>query len=141
MPKLPKGVAVEVSLIAGENARNMKTIVTAKDAPAPVGPYSHAVGFDGLLFLSGQICKEGGIVEQAVEVFSNFGKVLKAGNASPGQLAAATLYLPDLGNLQAIEDHIRDFIPIERKDKLEIIQPSKLPFGVGVELSGIASKG
>ncbi len=35
----------------------MKTIITSKNAPAPIGPYSHAVLKGNTLFISGQVAK------------------------------------------------------------------------------------
>jgi 2-iminobutanoate/2-iminopropanoate deaminase len=32
-----------------------RSVVTAADAPAAIGPYSHAISHDGLLFCSGQL--------------------------------------------------------------------------------------
>jgi 2-iminobutanoate/2-iminopropanoate deaminase len=59
-------------------------VVHADQAPAAVGPYSHAVRHGGLVFLSGQApldpvtgtVVEGGIEAQTRQVFTNLNAVL-----------------------------------------------------------------
>jgi len=33
-----------------------KTILNTNQAPAPIGPYNQAVRYNGVLYISGQIC-------------------------------------------------------------------------------------
>ena len=62
----------------------MNQIINAPGAPGAIGPYSHAVLSDGLLFTSGQIALDpetgklvsGGIEAQTRRVFSNLKAVL-----------------------------------------------------------------
>ncbi len=52
----------------------MKKIIATDKAPAAVGPYSQAVQFGNLLFVSGQIAldpKSGDIVEGEIEAQTN----------------------------------------------------------------------
>ncbi|MFH1470789.1 MAG: RidA family protein [Candidatus Micrarchaeota archaeon] len=139
MPMLPKGVAVEVSLIAGMDAGKNKRIITASDVPPPVGPYSHAVEMGDTVFLSGQICKDGTVEQQASVVLGNLGKVLKAAGATPQNVVAATVFLSDFAHLEVAERQLTGFfegtLPV-----VEVVNPAKLPFGVAIEVSCIAVK-
>ncbi|MFH1447450.1 MAG: RidA family protein, partial [Candidatus Micrarchaeota archaeon] len=99
MAVLPKSVKVEVSLIAKKGAGENKIIIMAKDAPAPVGPYSHAVEIGNKVFLSGQICREGDFGQQTETVLGNLEKVLRAAETTPQDVIAATLFLSDLNSL------------------------------------------
>jgi 2-iminobutanoate/2-iminopropanoate deaminase len=140
MAMLPKGVGVEISLIAEHGAAQSKRIISAPGLPDPVGPYSHAVEINGTVFTAGQICKEGTLEEQAATVLGNLKKVFAAAGTSPTDAVAATVFLSDLGNLGKIEGPLSDFfgpsLPV-----IEVVQPAKLPFGVEVEISCIAVKG
>ena len=57
----------------------MKKIITTKNAPTAIGPYSQAVEINGILFISGQVPIEpatmklvnGGIKEQTSQVMKN----------------------------------------------------------------------
>ena len=63
----------------------MKKVIATNQAPAAIGPYSQAIEVNGMVFLSSQIpvdpatgeIVEGGIKEQATQVFKNIGNVLK----------------------------------------------------------------
>ena len=48
-----------------------KTIVTSKNAPAPIGPYNQAVWYGDVLFVSGQIALDpvtGELVLDSIEI-------------------------------------------------------------------------
>jgi len=63
----------------------MKRIISSKEAPKAIGPYSQANEANGFLFISGQIpidssrgqLVEGGIKEQTHQVMRNIGAILK----------------------------------------------------------------
>jgi len=63
----------------------MKKIVETDNAPAAIGPYSQAIQFSGLLFVSGQIAidpktgefVEGGIEEQTGQVLENLKAIIE----------------------------------------------------------------
>ena len=64
----------------------MKQVIFSKEAPAAVGPYSHAIDCGNLVFLSGQVplvpetglIAEGGIEGQARQMFANIKAVLQS---------------------------------------------------------------
>ena len=63
----------------------MKKIVSTDKAPAAIGPYSQAIQFSGLLFVSGQIAidpqtnefVEGGMEEQTEQVLKNLTVIIE----------------------------------------------------------------
>lgn len=87
-----------------------KTVVSTKDAPAAIGPYSQAVRVGDLLYTSGQVALDpatgaavaGGIEEQTVRVIENLKAVLTAGGASLGQVFKTTVFLKDMGDFAAM---------------------------------------
>ena len=65
----------------------MREIISTESAPAAIGPYSQAVRYDNLLFMSGQIpldpesgeIVEGNIEVQTRKVLDNLKAILEAG--------------------------------------------------------------
>lgn len=81
----------------------MKQVITAKDAPAAVGPYSHAVKVGNTMYLSGQIPinPENGEIPEGIEaqtrqVFKNIAAVLNAGEMNFGNAVICEVFLKDM---------------------------------------------
>ncbi len=77
-----------------------------KCAPAAIGPYSQAIQFGDLVFLSGQIALDPctspnvitaeGITEEAERVMQNLGAVLKAAGLKFKHVLSSTVYLSNV---------------------------------------------
>src|SRR5881409_3337755 len=86
--------------------------VTALDAPAAIGPYSHAVVAGGLLFCSGQIPLDPGTgeivgataAEQARRCLENLQAVCTAAGTSLQRAVRLTVYMTDLGEFAAVNE-------------------------------------
>ena len=81
----------------------MKEIITASNAPAAIGPYSHAVSVEGYVFTSGQLGMDPatgklreGIEAQAEQAFENLKTVLAAAGASLADVVKTTVFVVDL---------------------------------------------
>ena len=80
--------------------------IKSDNAPDPIGPYSQATEWNGLIFTSGQIAihpETGNIVSEDVEeqtrqVLDNLQAVLKAGNSSLNKVVKTTIFLSDMNN-------------------------------------------
>src|SRR4051795_6560978 len=78
--------------------------ISAPDAPAAVGPYSHAVRSGGLLFLSGQTpldpatgrLVDGDIGEHTRQCLRNLQAVCEAAGASLGDAVRCGIYVTDM---------------------------------------------
>jgi 2-iminobutanoate/2-iminopropanoate deaminase len=84
-----------------------RRVVDASDAPAAVGPYSHAVAVGGkLLFCSGQIpldpesgeLIDGGPGDQAVRCLENLEAVCRAAGASLSDAVRVGVFLTDIAS-------------------------------------------
>ena len=82
-----------------------KDIITTKQAPAAVGPYSQAVAAGPFVFVSGQIplnlqgeMVHGDIVVQTVQVIENLKAVLKAAGLSLQDVVKTTVFLADMAD-------------------------------------------
>jgi len=88
----------------------MKQSITSENAPAAIGPYSQAVKAGNLVFLSGQLginpqtneFVEGGISEQAEQVFKNIQAVLSEVDLDFEQVVKTTVFLADMADFAAM---------------------------------------
>lgn len=121
-----------------------KSIIQTNNAPAPVGPYSQAVQFANLVFLSGQIginpttmqLVSGGIEAQAEQVFVNLTSVAKAAGASLDKVVKFTIFLTNLKNFKTVnkimEKHCQ--APYPARSTFEV---AALPTGAVIEIEAI----
>mgnify|MGYP000967853223 FL=1 len=122
-----------------------KETISTKDAPQAIGPYSQAVRFNSLIFVSGQIPIEpetgkilkGNIKEQTRLILKNLSTILAAGGSSLDNVLRTTIYLADLENYslvnEAYEQYFNDFPPAR-----STVQVAKLPMDAQIEIDAIA---
>lgn len=117
-------------------------------APAALGPYSQAVRHGDLVFLSGQVgldpasgkLVEGGIEEQARQVFRNLRAVCQAAGGDLDGIVKLTIYLVDLGNFALVNAVMAENFaaPYPARATIEI---SALPAGAEVEVEAVLGIG
>lgn len=120
------------------------TLINSPQAPAAVGPYSHAARVGNLLFCSGQIpldpesmkIVEGGIEAQAKQVLSNIEALLGTVGASMANVAKTTIFLTDLGDFATVNGIYEDAFG-DHKPARSTIQVAALPLGANVEIECI----
>jgi len=122
----------------------MKKIVATDKAPAAIGPYSQAIQFSGLLFVSGQIAidpgtgefVEGGIEEQTDQVLKNIKAIIdEAGMALKDVLKCSCFLknMDDFVTFNSVYDQYFGANPPAR----ETIEVARLPKDALVEVSAI----
>jgi 2-iminobutanoate/2-iminopropanoate deaminase len=125
----------------------MKTII-APNAPAAIGPYSHAIHAGPFVFCSGQTpldpktgkLVDGDIEPQTRQVFANITEVLGAAGLSLQDVAKSTVYLKDMADFAKMNAiYEKAFAP--HKPARTTIQAGKLPLDCRVEIEVIAHKG
>jgi 2-iminobutanoate/2-iminopropanoate deaminase len=124
-----------------------KRVVRTERAPAPFqgAPYSQAVVWNDLVFVSGQIpidpetnqMVEGGIREQADRVMRNVQAVLKEAGSSLDNLLKTTIFIVDLGDFGELNDVYRGFVG-ERPPARATVEIKSLPQGALLEIDAIA---
>src|SRR6266542_2812188 len=90
----------------------MKQIVASESAPKAIGPYSQAVVYNGIAYLSGQIPLDpetGQIVDgdagaQTERVLENLKAVLAACGSSPAQVLKTTVFLKDMADFPKMNE-------------------------------------
>lgn len=125
----------------------MKKIISTSDAPAAVGPYSQAVEFNGMLFISGQIPMDpssGKIVESEIkmqtrQVMKNIGEILKTAGYTYSDVVKSTCLLADMSDFKAMNEVYAEYYPEEQPARAAFAV-KELPMGVMVEIETIAMK-
>ncbi|GAB4136414.1 MAG: RidA family protein [Bacteroidia bacterium] len=125
----------------------MKIIVTSKNAPAPIGPYSHAVMAGNTLYISGQVGKNpvtGAIENESIEtetrrVMENLKGILNDAGLDFSDVVKTTIFLTDLNNFSRVNEVYGSYFEANFPAR-ETVQVSRLPLDVNVEISMIAVK-
>ncbi len=124
-----------------------KKIVLTDKAPAPIGPYSQAVGVGDLLFLSGQIPldpKTGELVDTDIEaattrVLENIRAVLESEGLAFRHVVKTTVFMKDLALFPRMNAIYATAFP-ESPPARSTVQAAALPKGVSVEIEVVASR-
>lgn len=123
----------------------MKIIATSH-APAAIGPYSQAVVFGNLLFTSGQIplnpengqLVEGGIREQAEQVFRNLKGVLEAAGTDFSKVVKTTVFLKDMNQFADLNEVYASYFQTHKPAR-STVEVARLPKDVLVEIELLAA--
>ncbi|OGE30829.1 hypothetical protein A2631_04035 [Candidatus Daviesbacteria bacterium RIFCSPHIGHO2_01_FULL_44_29] len=121
----------------------MKFINSSK-APAVVGPYSHAIVSNGMVYLSGSIGVDPqtgdlaeGIENQTKQVLANLKAVLKDAGSSVDKIVSANCYLQSMEDYAKFNHVYGEFFG-NHKPARTTIEVAALPRKALVEISFIA---
>ena len=127
------------------NQKMKKPIFTNK-APAAIGPYSQAVQWGDVVFISGQIplipgsdeLNNATFEDEANQVIDNLEAICKEAGGDLNHILKLTIYLTDLSRFNAVNEimMVRFSEPFPARATLEI---SKLPKDVNIEMDAIMS--
>lgn len=124
-----------------------KKIITSSNAPAPIGPYSHANLIGNTLYVSGQVAKDartGEMVQTDIKaetrkVMENVMAILKEAGMDETNIVKTTIFCTDLGNFAQINEVYGSFFSGNFPAR-ETVQVVKLPLNANVEISVVAVK-
>ena len=125
----------------------MKRIISAKNAPAAVGPYSQAVEKKGILYLSGQIPVNPAtgtitavtIGEQTEQVLKNISAVITEAGYTFDDVVKSTVMLSDMSNFKAMNEVYIKYYSSNPPAR-STFAVKELPLGSLVEIETIAIK-
>lgn len=126
----------------------MKTIITTKNAPAPIGPYNQAVLTGNTLYISGQIALNpisgklvtGDICMETKQVMENLKAVLGAAKMTFENVIKSSIFISDMNNFTEINRIYGEYFDNETAPARETVEVANLPKFVNVEISMIAVK-
>lgn len=114
---------------------------------AAIGPYSHGVDSEGLIFLSGQTpvdpvtgkLVEGDIAAQARRCFANLLAVLEAAGLTMDNVQKVNVFLTDMGNFAAMNEVYKQQFsaPYPARTTIGVLS---LPLGAAIEIEMIARR-
>ena len=122
-----------------------KEIISCSEAPAAVGPYSHAVKAGGMVFVSGQLPLDpatGRLVGADIEdqthcCLKNVSEILKACGLSMDDVVKVSVFLKDLNDFESMnrvyDSHFRRDFPAR-----VCVEVARLPLDVRIEIEAIA---
>ena len=123
---------------------DLKKITETKDAPAAIGPYSQAVRYGNLLFISGQIPLnpatneiETEIVKATDQVLDNIEAILKHNSCTFDNVLKTTIFLQNLENFSIVNEIYQKRFP-KNPPARSTIEVSRLPKDVEIEIEAIA---
>ncbi|MCF7560120.1 RidA family protein [Sabulilitoribacter multivorans] len=126
----------------------MKTIITTKNAPAPIGPYNQAVLYGDTLYTSGQIAIHpqtnilvlDDIKTETKQVMENLKAVLEAANMTFENVIKSTIFISNMDDFGLINEVYGSYFGDTSGPARETVQVARLPKNVNVEISMIAAK-
>ena len=122
-----------------------KNIISTDKAPQAIGPYSQAVQFNNLLFISGQIPLEpksgeivkGNIKELTKQILDNLNAILTASGSSLDNVLRTTIFLTNLDDYAEVNEIYAEFFEKSMPAR-STVQVSRLPMDVPIEIDAIA---
>ena len=123
-----------------------KYIIATERAPKAIGPYSQAVGFGNLLFLSGQIALDpdsqqmvdGCVENQTRRIMENITAVLEAANLGLENVVKSTVYLANMNDFAEFNAAYGKYFQ-EHPPARSTVEVSRLPKNALVEVEVIAA--
>jgi len=123
----------------------MREIISTKDAPQAIGPYSQAIKANGFIFTSGQIAIDpatqqvivGDAAAQTDRVLRNLSEILEAAGSGLGKVVRATVFLKDMGDFAAVNAVYGKYFSTAPPAR-STVEVARLPKDVLVEIDVIA---
>lgn len=126
----------------------MNKILSTKNAPAAIGPYSQGVQAGNTVYVSGQLyfvpetgeLLEGTIGEITEQCMKNIAAILAEADCTLADIVKTTIFLKDLNDFAAVNEAYGKFFP-QNPPARACVQVAKLPRDAKVEIEAIAVKG
>ena len=121
--------------------------ITADGAPAPQGPYSHAVKAGGFIYVSGQACLDpktntfvtGTVAEETRRTIENIEAILKSAGASLAEVIKCSVFLSDIRDFAEMNEVYNEYFG-QAKPARTTVQATLPGKGIKVEIDCVAYK-
>ena len=123
----------------------MREIISTKDAPQAIGPYSQAIKANGFVFTSGQIAIDpttqqvvtGDVAAQTDRVLLNLSEILEAAGSGLGKVVRSTVFLKNMSDFAAMNQVYGQYFSSDPPAR-STVEVARLPKDVLVEIDVIA---
>ncbi len=123
-----------------------RKIIKTITAPSAIGPYSQAIKYGNLIFVSGQIAinpstnefVNGNIDNQTKQVIENIKAILESAGSSLQKVLKVTIFITDMKDFDSINAVYSEYFNSSLPARA-CVEVSNLPKGAKVEMEAIAS--
>jgi len=123
----------------------MREVISTKDAPQAIGPYSQAIRANGFVFISGQVAIDpanqqvvsGDVVAQTERVMKNLSAILSAAGSGLEKVVRSTVFLKNMGDFAAMNQVYGRYFTSAPPAR-STVEVARLPKDVLVEIDVIA---
>jgi 2-iminobutanoate/2-iminopropanoate deaminase len=123
----------------------MREVISTKDGPQAIGPYSQAIKANGFVFVSGQVAIDpatqqvisGDVAAQTERVMKNLAGILKAAGSGLEKVVRSTVFLKNMGDFAAMNEVYGKHFTAEQPAR-STVEVARLPKDVLVEIDVIA---
>jgi len=123
----------------------MRDVISTKDAPQAIGPYSQAIRASGFVFVSGQVAIDpttqqvisGDVAAQTERVLRNLAAILKGAGTGLEKVVRSTVFLKNMGDFAAMNEVYGRYFPSAPPAR-STVEVARLPKDVLVEIDVIA---
>jgi 2-iminobutanoate/2-iminopropanoate deaminase len=123
----------------------MREVISTKDGPQAIGPYSQAIRANGFVFVSGQVAIDpatqqvitGEVAAQTDRVLKNLSAILQAAGTGLEKVVRSTVFLKNMSDFAAMNEvYGRNFT--SNPPARSTVEVARLPKDVLVEIDVIA---
>jgi len=123
----------------------MRSVISSKDAPKAIGPYSQAIKANGFIFVSGQVAIDpatqqvitGDVSAQTDRVLRNLSAILETAGSGLGKVVRATVFLKNMSEFGAMNEVYGKYFNTAPPAR-STVEVARLPKDVLVEIDVIA---
>lgn len=123
----------------------MRDVISTKNAPQAIGPYSQAIRANGFVFISGQVAIDpatqqvitGDVAAQTDRVLKNLSGILAAAGTSLEKVVRSTVFLKNMGDFAAMNEVYGKYFTSAPPAR-STVEVARLPKDVLVEIDVIA---
>ena len=124
----------------------MKKLISTSKAPSAIGPYSQAIQWRDIVFISGQIAfiplteelNNNSFEDEVNQVIDNLDEICKKAGGSLDNILKLSIFLTDLSNFDTVNNLMKERFsePFPARSTIEV---SRLPKDVNIEMDAILS--
>jgi 2-iminobutanoate/2-iminopropanoate deaminase len=123
----------------------MREVISTKDAPQAIGPYSQAIKANGFVFVSGQVAIDpatqqviaGDVAAQTDRVLRNLSEILEVAGSGLGKVVRSTVFLKNMNDFAAMNTVYGKYFSSSPPAR-STVEVARLPKDVLVEIDVIA---
>jgi len=123
----------------------MREVISTKNGPQAIGPYSQAIKANGFVFVSGQVAFDpatqqiidGDVAAQTDRVLRNLSAILNAAGSSLEKVVRSGVFLKNMADFGAMNEVYGKYFPSAPPAR-STVEVARLPKDVLVEIDVIA---